>query len=244
MSKNNLYENYHKNIRLQKRVITDNDFTYRNTLSYIKKYIPKLGNVLDIGSATGTISLYFASKGLMVDGIELSRNAVKFANLNKDKFGFNNVRFYNTSIEKFGLFRKYNLITCFEVLEHTKDDLKTLKLIRRRMNKDTFLIITVPSITAPLYQLGLLDNFDKEVGHLRRYSLNDIKLLFQKTKIKIVKIHKTEGVLRSALFTNNILNKFVKFTKINFVNNLIIYLDNFLLDYLPESQYILICKII
>lgn len=122
MTNKKLYEKYHGNIKLQKRVITINDFTYRNILNRIIGYIPTRGEVLDIGSATGTLSFFFSSKGLRVDGIELSKNAVKYANLNKNVLGLRNINFINTSVEKFRTNKKYNMITCFEVLEHLKDD--------------------------------------------------------------------------------------------------------------------------
>jgi len=243
MINNALYEKYHENIKPQKRVITESDFTYKNTLSCIMKYIPSKGNVLDIGSATGTIAFFFANKGLKVDGIELSKNAVKFANLNNKKFGFKKVKFYNTSVESFKSNKKYNLITCLEVLEHVEDDLKMLQKISKYMNKNSVLVISVPSINAPLYRLGLLSKFDREVGHLRRYSPSNIASLMKKTNIKIVKLYFTEGMLRSLLYTSPFLSKLLRLTRINLINYFISFIDKFFLYLFSESQIILIGKI-
>ena len=236
-----LYENYHKHLRLQKKVIGVNDFTYRNILSSIDKYIPKYGTVLDIGSATGTISFYLANRGLNVTGLELSKNAVKYANLNKSKLHINNVNFINSSIERYRVTSKYSLITCFEVLEHIKYDKIILRKIRGAMNKESILAISVPSKNAPLYRLGLLRTFDHKVGHLRRYSMVDIEKILLDANFRIIKKIHSEGVLRNALFTNRYLGKLIKITKIKLFNNLISSADEFLRKLIGESQLILIC---
>lgn len=237
-----LYEKYHQNIKLHKRVITPIDFTYRNTLEIINKYIPKKGNVFDIGSATGTISFYLASKGFTVEGVELSKNAVKYANLNKEIFGLKNISFFNATIEDFKSNKKYDLIICLEVLEHLKDDRKCLKKITSYLKKNSILVISVPSLNAPLYRLGLLNRFDNKVGHLRRYNLNNAKDLINSSGLQIVEEFKTEGVLRSILYTNSIAGLIIKFTRFNIINNLITYIDNMTIPIFGESQLILICR--
>jgi 2-polyprenyl-3-methyl-5-hydroxy-6-metoxy-1,4-benzoquinol methylase len=243
MNKRSLYEKYHKSIRIQKKIITLHNFTYKNTLIRINNYIPASGNVLDIGSATGTISFYLGSKGLDVDGIELSRHAVKYANLNKQIFKLNNVNFVNSSIENYKANKKYDLITCFEVLEHLKNDRKNLTKINGYMNKDAILAISVPSFNAPLHKLGLLKKFDKRVGHLRRYKIEEIKNLLNETGFNIIEVFKTEGVLRSLLFTNNTFGFFVKFTRFKIINDLFTFIDNLTVSIFGESQLILVCKL-
>ena len=237
-----LYEKYHQNIKLQKRIILFHDFTYKNTLIRINKYIPTSGNVLDIGSAVGTISFYLGSKGLNVDGIELSRYAVKYANLNKQIFELNNVNFVNSSIENYKTSKKYNLITCFEVLEHLKNDRRNLIKINKYIDKDAILAISVPSLNAPLYKLGLLNKFDKKVGHLRRYQMNEIKNLLNETGFNVIEEFKTEGILRSLLFTNKLFGLFIKLTRFTLINNFTSYIDNLSIPIFGESQLILICK--
>lgn len=243
MSYLSLYEKYHNNSKIQKRIISLHDFTYKNTLIKINKYIPISGNVLDIGSATGTISFYLGSKGLDVDGIEISRHAIKYANLNKQIFVFNNVNFINSSIENYKTSKKYDLITCFEVLEHLKNDRRNLIKINKYMHKNSILAISVPSSNAPLYKLGLLNKFDREVGHLHRYSMNEIKNLLNITGYKVIIEFKSEGIIRSLLFTNRILGSFIKLTRFALVNNFISYIDNLSLLIFGESQLILICRL-
>lgn len=237
-----LYEKYHGNVKLQKRIVTINDFTYKNILKRIIKYIPSSGEVLDIGSATGTLSFFLSSKGLKVDGIELSKNAVKYANLNKNAFGLRDINFINTSIEKFKTNKKYNMITCFEVLEHLHDDKDNLIKINNWMSNNSILAISVPSSNAPLYRMGLLNKFDKDVGHLRRYSMSEIKNILSETGFKILKEYKNEGIVRNLLFTNKTFGFFVKFTRFNVLNKIISFFDDITIKIFGESQLILICK--
>lgn len=242
MNNRSLYEKYHKNIKLQKKVILMNDFTYKNTLKRIDKFIPKKGNALDIGSATGTISFYITSRGLIVDGIELSKNAILNANLNKTALVIKNVNFINTSIEKYNSSKEYDLIVCFEVLEHIVNDLNCLKMINRFMKKNSIFAISVPSVNAPLYKLGYLTNFDRKVGHLRRYSMSTIKALLNRSGFIIIEEFKTEGLVRSIFFTNSVLGLCLKLARFKMINNILSYLDDITLKLFSESQLILICK--
>ncbi len=237
-----LYELYHQKIKTQKRIITSKDFTYRNIISKIDKYIPSKGNVLDIGSATGTISFYLCSKGLNVDGVELSKKAVVFANLNKKILLLKNVNFINLAIEDYKSKKKYNLVTCFEVLEHLHDDKSCLLKVYNLMTKNSTFIISVPSVNAPLYKLDLLNTFDRKVGHLRRYSAGTIKRLLRKTGFDVIEEFKTEGLLRNMLFISKPLGAFIKLTKINILNDIVSNIDNLMVSIFGESQIILICK--
>lgn len=242
MTNKKLYEKYHKYIKLQRNIIKEDNFTYRNTLTIIQKYIPQNGKVLDIGSATGTISFYLGSRGLNVIGIEPSKNAVKYSRLNNRIFLLKNVNFLNMQLEMYKSKLKFDLITCFEVLEHLEDDMKCLRIIVEHMNSNSVLVITVPSTNAPLYKLGLLRTFDKEVGHLRRYSINTISSKVNNAGLRVKKVFKTEGIIRSLLFTNNLLGKLIRFTRFTFINNFVNYIDSFTISIFKESQLILICK--
>src|SRR6266404_5623131 len=85
--KTELYETFHGERRLQKRIISDNNFTYRELIKILKPYLNKVNTVLDIGSGVGTIDFYLASKGKKVTGIEISENAVSVASANAKLFG-------------------------------------------------------------------------------------------------------------------------------------------------------------
>lgn len=242
MIKRKLYENYYRHVKSHKRIINKKDLTYSYILDFIERYIPKKGWILDVGSGTGTLAFYFASKGLLVDGVELSKKAFKSSIKNKHSLKINNVYFKNSSIEKFLSLRKYDLICCFEVLEHLDNDLLALKKISKLLKLHSYLLISVPSIEAPLYKIGVLKDFDRKVGHQRRYSVSSIKSLVRKTDLKVIKIRETEGLLKNLLFTNKFFGACVRFVNLPLVRDLFIFFDGISQTLFGKSQILLVCK--
>jgi len=49
--------------------------------------------------------------------------------------------------------------------------------------------------------MGLLNNFDREVGHLRRYKMEDLIQKLQKHGFRVMNKSKNESILRNSLFT-------------------------------------------
>ena len=105
----------------------------------------------------------------------------------------------SSSVEDLKLKDRFDLIICSEVLEHLQDDMKALLKMNILLKDNGGIIVSVPSVNAPLYKLGLAEKFDKRVGHLRRYSLNQIVSLIEKAGFKIEETYKTEGVIRNCL---------------------------------------------
>ena len=90
-------------------------------VEYIIKYIEenhrgKKINILDIGIGSGAISLSLANycKDVEVLGIDISRTAIKVANINKERFNLTNVNFYEgdlfQALEGLNLEGKFNII--------------------------------------------------------------------------------------------------------------------------------------
>lgn len=209
-----LYETFHGGRKLQKRIITDNNFTYRELIKAIKPYLNHVETILDIGSGVGTIDFYLALKGKKVTGIEISENAVEVAKANAKLFDVDkNIKFIAAAFPNKVPHKQFDLVLFSEVIEHLEDDKKALKDIRKILKPDGILVITTPSIHAPLYKMGLLNKFDKEVGHLRRYSNKGLESLVKANGFTIVSIGMHEGILRNFLFTNPKAGKLLRFVK-------------------------------
>lgn len=212
--KNKFYEVYHTDRRLQKRIINDSNFTYRYLLKTLQPYINDITTVLDIGSGVGTIDFYLASLGKNVTGIEISQNAVSIAQKNAAMFHLDKkIRFINAEFPHEINNNKYDMVIFSEVIEHLENDGKALRDIRKVLKPGGYLVITTPSQNAPLFKLGLLDSFDKKVGHVRRYSTESLQSLVEKNGFHTITVKEHEGVLRNFLFTNPVAGKSIRFIK-------------------------------
>ena len=89
MNRKIVHEKYHTGIRLQKRVVGLDNFTYRTTLNLINKYLKKKKRIIDIGSGVGTIDFYLAKELHSVTGLDISSKAVNLAQENAKLLGFN-----------------------------------------------------------------------------------------------------------------------------------------------------------
>ena len=70
-----LYEEFHKNTKMATRIAKDNDFGLNHHLQIYKNFITNDDSILDVGCGAAPISLYFASKGMNVKGVDLSQRA-------------------------------------------------------------------------------------------------------------------------------------------------------------------------
>jgi len=240
MSTNNLYENFHSKLKLQKRVISEKDFTYRNIINEIGSFIKKTVSVLDIGCGAGTLSYYLAAKGNSVKGVDLSRNAVLMARKNSKLLGLEKrMRFEVRNFPDEKISGVYDLVLLIEVIEHIRDDHKAIRQAYKLVKRGGILLISVPSKNSPLYKLGLLTKFDDRVGHLRRYNTEELSKLVRESGLSIKKISLYEGVLRNLFFTNNFLGIFLRFIK-GYASDAITFLDNILVKSFDSSQIILV----
>ena len=107
-----------------------------------------------------------------------------------------------------------------DVLEHIKNDKKEIDMALKSLKKNGSLIINVPA-----FQF-LYSDFDKNVGHYRRYNKKKLMSLFKNTKYKKIsfKYYDSFGFILS--FLSKILNSNFKQ---NFKQKIIFW--NFLIPY-------------
>lgn len=238
-----LYEKYHSSRNKQKSVIENSDFTYQYLLEILNSVNLKNKKILDIGCGVGTIDFYLASKGAEVLGVDISENGIKMANKNASNLNLkSNTKFKVMNFPNKVPEGKFDIIICSEILEHLTDDDLAVKKIKTLLNKNGIIIASSPSENSLLYRMGMLKKFDKEVGHLRRYSEKSYKELFTSAGFKVVKTKKNEGFIRNFLFTNDfggqmlrVLNKW-PFSKI------LTFVDDLTVPVLGESDILLVAK--
>lgn len=244
MNRKNIHEKYHSGVKLQKRIISSNNFTYRNTILLVNEFFAKKSEILDIGCGVGTIDFYIVSNypNIKIKGVDISEKAIDAAVKNSSKFGFGeNISYSITSFPGPVIKGKFDGILISEVLEHIPNDKIAVNKIYSMCGNESIVIASSPSITAPLYRLGMLKNFDNRVGHLRRYSAKEFKKLFENNGFKIIKFVETEGILRNFLFTNSTAGKFIRYIRGPF-SDIVTIFDNLTIPIFGASNYYIVAQ--
>lgn len=217
------YDQYHQKNKHFNKVIGENNFTYFFFLRLFKKknhsslqnFISSHSDtnsakkILDIGCGVGTLSLYFAFKGFKVVGIDVSQRAINIAQSAKKSLSFNNVTFKKQKLAQTK--GKFDLIICSEIIEHIPDDKTFVSQISDRLKKNGLLILSTRSQSNWLTSVGFFKKHDQAVGHLRRYSKENLLNLFPTQDWRVDSLQTIEGPIRSILFTTKLgwLIKFI-----------------------------------
>ena len=185
-------------------------------LFLIKNYISD--KFLEVGPGKGGFTFFYGNlvnKPMLIEPEKKLYKILK-KNLKKKKFIIK-----NCTIDKIN--NKFDTIIYFDVLEHIKYDIKEVSIASKKVKKNKYLIFNVPA-----YQ-SLYSDFDKSVGHYKRYNKKDFLKISKKTGLKIEKLIYYDSI--GFLFL--ILNRVFSLKQSNLKNKL--YLWNLLI---PLSRLI------
>lgn len=129
----------------------------------ISKIIPEIFGLVEIGSGIGSNSPFFRSISAEYLGIEPDKSLVLKARQIYPQFNFlqGDVKLLGT------IGFAFNCVAYIDVLEHIKFDSNELMEVAKSLKYQDFLILLVPAHNI------LFSNFDKSVGHHRRYEKGD-----------------------------------------------------------------------
>ena len=144
-------------------------FHRKYCMSFIKKFIQ--GEVLEVGAGCGSFTRDYFNSDLNITLTETDQK--NYEDLKKLFNKKNNVTICHDKI--FDIDKKFDTILYLHVLEHIKEDRKELESAYEKLKKGGRLIIMVPK------HQKLYSNFDKAIGHFRRYELN----FFEKNLINL-----------------------------------------------------------
>lgn len=217
------YNKYHRKKRGYKKILSLNNFTYFILLKLLNRppFIQHK-TFLDIGCGVGSISLYLASKGKKVLGVDVSSKALKIADQAKKENRLLDLEFEKISAEEFNTSKRFDAVLLIEVIEHIKDDKRLLKKIYSFLKKDGHLLLTTPSSENIMYKLGFYKEFDRKVGHIRRYAKKQLIKMLEDSGFEIIQYYKKESILRSLLFTTKmgLLIRFIRGPLVAFFHRL------------------------
>jgi len=239
-----VHENYHSKIKQSFKIIKPSNFTYRLLIEAICPYAKGKLSILDIGCGAGTMSLYLASLGHTVTGIDISQTAINACKKSAMTLHLKNATFFKSEFPRINVpSKKFDAIIFTEVIEHLENDKEAISIVAKLLKKGGILIISTPSSKAPLHRLGLTKTFDRTVGHLRRYDTKSLAKMLIKDNFQILTVRETEGIIRNFLFVNPVAGKLVRFlNRSKLLSNAVTIIDNSTQNIFGTSNIIIVAK--
>ena len=135
--------------------------------------------VVDFGAGIGTLSLifreYFSVEPLCVES-------------NKENKGYLSERNFKQFDSLKDISEIVDLIFSSNVLEHIEDDVSVLEEIRDKLSVNGKIYLYLPA------KMLLWSALDDEVGHYRRYEINELRAKCRKVGLNIEKLHYADGL--------------------------------------------------
>src|SRR3989344_4664083 len=162
--------------------LQENDFWHKNKDRVLIKLL-KPGNVLDIGAGTGSFSIKLAKKGINVTYIDASEKYYKISKERAKEEEVKNIKFINDYFPSKKIKEKFDNVIISGFIEHMEDDRKLLIEIHKLLKPKGRMILLTSAYP------WLYSNFDKGVGHYRRYTRNELVSKMKETgyDVKVMK---------------------------------------------------------
>ena len=178
-------------------------------------------NILDFGSGSG-VNIEILKKYGRVDLHEKN----KIARLNLKRIKNINKIYSSLKIKK----NYYNLILVADVLEHIKNPKVVLRILKKSIKKNGYILITVPA-----YQF-LFSTKDKALKHYRRYSKKTLKKTID--EFTLVKMSYFNSLLFIPIITIILFNKLLNINYIKKVETTPNFIINKILFYVFSIEQI------
>ncbi|WP_242117942.1 class I SAM-dependent methyltransferase [Aestuariivivens sediminicola] len=156
-----------------------NKWMYETIKPYCKS------KILEIGSGIGNISAFFLEDKfqiLLTDMRPSYCSKLRYRFKGDENFlGTEQINLVDQNFDsKFkDHFNQYTTVFALNVIEHIKEDHLAIKNCYKLLKENGHLIILVPSYSQ------LYNNFDKELGHIKRYNKKSLSRLFSPSQFEI-----------------------------------------------------------
>ena len=212
---------FHSNYILerQKRIKSFSKL-YNSRLSLIESLYPGKGDLLDIGCGAGFFLNSAKERGWNCHGLEILPEYIKYA---KENFALENIRFESLDEPLTYDENTFNVITLWDLIEHLRNPLKSLKQINRVMKPGGLLVMWTPNVKNAIV---LKENWIgyKTLQHLYFFSGDSLNNMLGKAGFKIVSLKTNKakkGLLESKGFNtfdksekpNKIIERFMRSAK-------------------------------
>lgn len=184
------------------RIADDHLSRYDFALQFVKNK-----KVLDIACGTGYGSHMLLEKGGAeeVDGIDISPDVIQYAN---DNYKVNGINFFADDLENNKINKKYDIITCFETIEHIKNHKKAINNLFGLLNDGGTLLISSPNrlITSP--DLNSSAGKPKNPYHNREFTVDELTDELEKSGFEVLGAY---GQRQQRYFKNRYLRRIYKY---------------------------------
>jgi SAM-dependent methyltransferase len=148
---------------------------------------PHLGReILEVGAGNGTFTELLARRPGRVVASDLSMRRVEV--MQKRFAGMTNVDVVHGDIAVTARHGNYDSAVLINVLEHIEDDDAALRQLREMLEPGGRLVVWVPAFE------GLYSEFDRKVGHFRRYRLAGLQSQLREAGFEIVQIRYANAI--------------------------------------------------
>ena len=133
-------------------------------------------NYLEIGCGNCVlIQQLEESFDISIDGCDLNKKVLEESHNIRGK-----LYLYNVLEKREDMLEKYSAIFLLDVIEHIESELEFLEASLHAVKKGGYCIVNVPACS------WLYSDYDKTVGHWRRYDKKDLLQLFERAGLEIV----------------------------------------------------------
>lgn len=214
---------FKKNLLGEKKMLrkkidySQNAQKYDGDCPEIAAAVPRDSYVLDIGCSTGKLARDLNGKGCKVEGVDIDRESLKKAArycAKVYKIDLDNLKDFDIHLRG----KKFEAITMGDILEHLKYPSVLLNHIKKYLAPGGIAVATIPNTAFVWTRVRfLLGNFSysqqgglMDEDHLRFFSFETARLLFESSGYEIVKIRpSSHGIVNKKYFLVKLLSKLI-----------------------------------
>lgn len=211
---------YMQNVILRKTAKFRIEIVLKPKLKIVDKFFDKKKNkLLDVGCASGYFLNLASKSGWECYGVEPNKDAVKFLKKN-----FFKIKVFNTAIEELETKTRFDVVTCWEFVEHVLTPLKIFKKIHSILDKKGVFILSTPNSEGfDMMVLEELSDAYLAPSHLNYFNPKAITFALKKAGFKKIEVitpgifdlDKVINILKLSVPSPDFKKKFIRFLQEN-----------------------------
>lgn len=163
-------------------IIDSKHSPYQKKVEMLMPYLKESSaRLLEIGTGPGHFIRAVRPYVKHIAGLELNRSQASYC---RDAYG---VDVQSVSVDEFRCENLFDVVCCFQVIEHVPNPVEFLKTILKFVRPGGILAVDVPNSNEPLLSMYKLEGYEKfyfRKTHLFNYNPKNLGLLFEKAGIK------------------------------------------------------------